>query len=571
MVLEDASVQDHLGEPRQVAGGAEQAGVRGDAAQREGVLVVHLAAQDPAAPGIVLGGRDPRRQPRRRPEHGVDHAQRPEDPLAHEHVERLACDPFQDLAQEDQAQVAVERLAARLVDQLHPLDPLDVGGLALELLVERRPPVDARGVGQQVAHGDPVFGAAGEAGQEVPHRLVEVEPSLVDQDHRHGGGGDHLGQAGEVVDRVGGDRRRVRSVGEAAVGPQMGQSAPAPHRQHGARERPPLEEAGDDGVDLARPAGAQGRIPGAGRGERHRPPRQLDAVAGGVGARQGHRQPAGDVGLAEQGPHGGPLARRRGAVGAQVDRDLGQLRQHIGAAQGDDDQRHSGLVQPPHQVPVGRGQAAAAVCAGHAADEARHQDVAEAGGRGDQFVRRLGRHLAAQGGAAEPDPALPQRGPLDRVRGRVGAACQRQVEQPQRPFRGQRQDAAVVPHQGDRGGGQLLGAPHVLGTRHPPAQLGAIHQPLAVQPQPRLDLEQPPHRGLDPGLGELPLADRPDHGLDGDPAVAGQQQDVAARLDGAHRRLAGPRRAQAGHLEGVGDDQAVEAELVTQQLAAERR
>src|SRR5712691_13007595 len=57
LVLEDAAAYEHLREAGEVGSGAEEAGVRRDAAQGGRVLVVHLAAQDVAAPGIVLGGR----------------------------------------------------------------------------------------------------------------------------------------------------------------------------------------------------------------------------------------------------------------------------------------------------------------------------------------------------------------------------------------------------------------------------------------------------------------------------------------------------------------------------------
>ena len=46
-VLEDAAVQQHLREARQVGRGAEEPGVRGHAAHGEGVLVVHLARAPP--------------------------------------------------------------------------------------------------------------------------------------------------------------------------------------------------------------------------------------------------------------------------------------------------------------------------------------------------------------------------------------------------------------------------------------------------------------------------------------------------------------------------------------------
>ena len=59
--------------------------------------------------------------------------------LLDKHVERLAGDAGQDLAEEDHAQVAVAVLRARLVGQVHAFDALDVGVPALDFLVQRRP------------------------------------------------------------------------------------------------------------------------------------------------------------------------------------------------------------------------------------------------------------------------------------------------------------------------------------------------------------------------------------------------------------------------------------------------
>ena len=101
----------------------------------------------------------------RRPEDRVLHPEGLEDAPPRERVERLARHPLEDLAEQDHAQVAVERLRARLVDEVHGLDALEVGLLALELLVERHPPVEARGVGQQLRDGDLVLGPAAEPGR----------------------------------------------------------------------------------------------------------------------------------------------------------------------------------------------------------------------------------------------------------------------------------------------------------------------------------------------------------------------------------------------------------------------
>ena len=58
MMLEDAPVEKHLREAGEVGRGTEEAGVRCYPAHRKGVLIVHFAAKEPAAPGVDLGRGD---------------------------------------------------------------------------------------------------------------------------------------------------------------------------------------------------------------------------------------------------------------------------------------------------------------------------------------------------------------------------------------------------------------------------------------------------------------------------------------------------------------------------------
>ncbi len=59
VAVQNAAVQEHAGEAREVAGRAEEARVGGDATHGEGVLVVHLALEEASAPGVEFGGSDP--------------------------------------------------------------------------------------------------------------------------------------------------------------------------------------------------------------------------------------------------------------------------------------------------------------------------------------------------------------------------------------------------------------------------------------------------------------------------------------------------------------------------------
>ena len=183
--------------------------MRGDPAESGRVFVVHLAAQDVSAPGVVLGGRDAREQRRRGQVRRVLHAERLEQPRARERVDVLPGHALQDLAEQQHAEVAVDGLGARLVDEVHGQDALEVGVFALQVLVEGRPPVDAGRMGQQVPDRDLVLGPAVELGQERGDGLVDVELALVHQDHGHRRGDDDLGEAGQVVHRVRADGSRI--------------------------------------------------------------------------------------------------------------------------------------------------------------------------------------------------------------------------------------------------------------------------------------------------------------------------------------------------------------------------
>ena len=97
-VVVDAAVQHHLGEDGEVGGGGEESRVTGDAAKREGVLVVHLALERIAARRGDFGGRDAVPHRVGREEERVVHPERLEDALGEEDVEAKAGDRLDDPA-----------------------------------------------------------------------------------------------------------------------------------------------------------------------------------------------------------------------------------------------------------------------------------------------------------------------------------------------------------------------------------------------------------------------------------------------------------------------------------------
>ena len=97
---------------------------------------------------------------------------------------------------------------------------VEVAGLRLVVVAQRGLVGEARGVAEQHAQGDPLFGVwlegavDGEAGQVPDDRCVEVELSGLDGLH-HRRGGEDLGHRLDAEDGVDGDRRAPVAVGGA--------------------------------------------------------------------------------------------------------------------------------------------------------------------------------------------------------------------------------------------------------------------------------------------------------------------------------------------------------------------
>lgn len=114
----DPAVEEGPGEDREVPGAGEHPGVARHPVQAEGVLVVHLAPDQPAIetgprrPG-VLGRRDLRLPGGGRVVPGAVHSERGRDLVAEQGVQRAAGDFLQDQLQRDQVEVGVEVRAAR--------------------------------------------------------------------------------------------------------------------------------------------------------------------------------------------------------------------------------------------------------------------------------------------------------------------------------------------------------------------------------------------------------------------------------------------------------------------------
>jgi len=118
--LQCAAAEQHSAEDGQIGGRAKETRVSGDAAHATRGWIVHDAAQHrhvgaltrPAEARAALRRRDARRERRRWVEGCVAHAERLEDTLACEPIERHATDALNDVAEEKEVDIAVDEALA---------------------------------------------------------------------------------------------------------------------------------------------------------------------------------------------------------------------------------------------------------------------------------------------------------------------------------------------------------------------------------------------------------------------------------------------------------------------------
>ena len=234
-----AAVEDLQQVTRVVAdrcGGPEETGVSGDAAQRMRVLVVNFAGQQPAAPGIVFGGRRSRAPAFRWIElnllHDAHLSEHRVEPALERHVS------VEDEAEEHEPQVAVDRLRTRCILERSAGDrPLERVAAA-ELAEKRHPRRQTRSVRQQITNGDRVAIAAAPRGEVPANRVVEAHGAALDLLHHERRRREHLRQRGEIEDRVLRRPQSVAIVGERAEGLAPEQPRPVADLDHGGGKSP---------------------------------------------------------------------------------------------------------------------------------------------------------------------------------------------------------------------------------------------------------------------------------------------------------------------------------------------
>ncbi len=193
MVGVDAAVQDHLRENRDVAGGGKKSSVAGDAAHGPGVFVVHFALQQALAEiDVVFGGSNRGPQLARRIELRIVHAERRENVLLGEFVERDSGEALNDFAEQDETEVGIFHLRAGLVNERLGQHARENGVVTFGLLVKIAMRGKAGIVEKQIANGDARapggigigFRGGGPFGQIARYGRVEIEAFLLHEHHR---------------------------------------------------------------------------------------------------------------------------------------------------------------------------------------------------------------------------------------------------------------------------------------------------------------------------------------------------------------------------------------------------
>ena len=202
MSAEDATVQQHTTNARQVGRGREHPGVARDAAEQPGARVVHLTVQDAAAD--ELRRRHAAHQAGLGMKARVLEIERPEEDPLEVPIETRAADATDDLAEEDEAGVAVLERRARgiLEGNLRDLGhrrrkSRGDGGV-------RGIRDQSGGVGHEPPDRDLVELLAAELLQVLAEGRVELDRALLDERHHRDRRADRFGEGGDVEDRVDG-------------------------------------------------------------------------------------------------------------------------------------------------------------------------------------------------------------------------------------------------------------------------------------------------------------------------------------------------------------------------------
>ena len=171
-----------------------------DAAERRGVFVVHFTDKQPATPRIPFGRRDSPTPQRRGTELDL---------FQNLHLREHQCEALgewnasiDDEAEEDEVEVAVDRLRARRIFERFGRDGGLVGMPSFQLAKEGAPHRQAGAMREEIAQGDVSPVGAAPFGDMSGDGVVERQHAALDLLHHDRCGRDHLGKRREIEDGV---------------------------------------------------------------------------------------------------------------------------------------------------------------------------------------------------------------------------------------------------------------------------------------------------------------------------------------------------------------------------------
>ncbi len=242
-----APIEHHLRVDGKVGNGRKQTGVSGDPTKLRCAGIVDFALHPMAI--ALLRGRGTLPQRIRWQVAGFLHSQRLEQMLLREFVHILAADLANDLGQNDVIHVRVDESCARIGRRGQRANVVDRPLGSFVILVQGVVRDQTAVVGQQLFDRDFLLASNSEGRQIIGRTVGKPQPTLFHQDHDAGGGGNWLGQRGEVENGIRRHRFGFWLQTLLAVRLEVRQFAMPPNRDHAARHASFFQPLLHQGID----------------------------------------------------------------------------------------------------------------------------------------------------------------------------------------------------------------------------------------------------------------------------------------------------------------------------------
>ena len=251
LALEFALVHHHAREAGQIRGGAEHSRVPGHPPHAARGRVMHDAAQR------TFGGGDAGSQLAAGQVTGFMHFEGTVDRLRHIGFQRGVRDALDDLAEQNEVNIAVAK--GRAGDRVGGFLASESDGRGGSIHSAAQAGAQAGGVGEQLADGDLIFPIALELRDVFLDPCIEPHEVPFDQPHDAWRGGHHLGQRGQIENGVLGHGFRPGHDRPLSVGSMVNRPVSF-HPKHRSRQTLLGDGVGDGPVQLGQFVGVENRL-----------------------------------------------------------------------------------------------------------------------------------------------------------------------------------------------------------------------------------------------------------------------------------------------------------------------